>query len=136
MSYPRIFRTPGVADFAEAVDEERGRQLAKWGDQRHPDGTGDQASMFGMPMEAIARMLKTVNDQLHRAQPGWSTVDMQPTGGPQWLPILLEEVFEAAAETDPINLRTELVQCAAVIAAWISDIDRRTPTTAMAVETQ
>lgn len=33
--------------------------------------------------------------------------------------------FEALAETDPRYLRTELVQVAAVIAAWLYDIDRR-----------
>jgi hypothetical protein len=129
VSYPRIFRTPGVAEFAEAVDAERARQLAKWGDQRHPDGTGDKAAMFGMPMAAIADMLKGVNSEL-RPHPDtvWVAADgSQPIGPvrPQWLPIFLEEVFEAAAETDPAKLRAELVQCAAVIAAWISDIDRR-----------
>lgn len=37
--YPTLFATSGVKDFAEAVDAERQAQLAKWGDQRHPDGT-------------------------------------------------------------------------------------------------
>ncbi|MEY9876613.1 hypothetical protein ABH931_006123 [Streptacidiphilus sp. MAP12-33] len=129
MSYPRIFRTPGLADFAQAVDEERARQLAKWGDQRHPDGTGD-AAMFGMPMSAIASMIKGINDQLRPSSYElWINADTGQTADgpnrPQWLPIFLEEVFEAAAETDPQALRTELIQVAAICAAWISDIDRR-----------
>jgi len=38
---------------------------------------------------------------------------------------MAEEVAEAFAETDAALLRTELIQVAAVIAAWVSDIDRR-----------
>ena len=33
-------RTPGVAQHMTEVDTERQRQLAKWGEQHHPDGTG------------------------------------------------------------------------------------------------
>jgi hypothetical protein len=79
--YPTLFTTPGVKDFAEAVDAERQRQIAKFGDQHHPDGT--------------------------------------------WMHVLIEEVFEALAEEDPAKLRAELVQVAAVCAAWITDIDGR-----------
>jgi hypothetical protein len=43
-----------------------------------------------------------------------------------WDGVLLEEVFEALAETDPAKLRTELVQVAAVIVNWLEDIDSRT----------
>ena len=42
-----------------------------------------------------------------------------------WRHILLEEVFEALAESDPAKLRTESIQSAAVIAAWVEDIDSR-----------
>jgi hypothetical protein len=45
--------------------------------------------------------------------------------GPEWALILLEEVYEALAEADPARLRTELIQAGAVIAAWVSDLDRR-----------
>lgn len=107
MPYPTIFRTPGVAAFAEAVDEERARQLAKWGDQRHPDGTGGPA-------------MRQRADEA-RAQCQY----LAENGGPDWRAILLEEVYEAMAEDDPTALRAELVQSAAVIAAWISDLDRR-----------
>lgn len=43
-----------------------------------------------------------------------------------WLHILREEVAEAFAETDPVALRGELVQVAAVAVAWAEAIDRRT----------
>jgi protein involved in temperature-dependent protein secretion len=105
--YPTLFRTPGVKAFAEAIDEERAAQLAKFGDQRHPDGTG------GPVMRQRA-------DEA-RAQCQY----LADNGGTDWRAILLEEVYEALAETDLANLRAELVQVAAVCAAWISDIDRR-----------
>ena len=40
-----------------------------------------------------------------------------------WTDILLEEVFEALAETDPARLREELVQVAAVALAIVEDLD-------------
>lgn len=100
--------TPGLARHMVEVDTERQRQLAKWGDQHHPDGTGWQK--FG----ETAQRWKDACDEAHAA------------GSTTWAPILLEEVFEALEEDDPVKLRTELVQCAAVIQAWISDIDSRT----------
>jgi len=42
-----------------------------------------------------------------------------------WEMILLEEVWEALAETDPVKLRAELIQVAAVAVAWVEDIDSR-----------
>ncbi|TIH26025.1 NUDIX hydrolase, partial [Subtercola vilae] len=44
-----------------------------------------------------------------------------------WQDILLEEVFEAFAESDTSKLRTELIQVAAVAQQWVEAIDRRTP---------
>jgi hypothetical protein len=107
MSYPFIYRTPGVGRLAEEVDDERSAQIKKWGDQKHPDGTGGQ---FRAQMADLAR----TNCQ---------QADLE--GSVTWNLILSEEVMEAFAETDPAKLRAELVQCAAVIFAWVSDIDRR-----------
>ncbi|MGP3684118.1 hypothetical protein ACTVZO_05290 [Streptomyces sp. IBSNAI002] len=107
--YPSLFTTPGLARFAEELDAERGRQLAKFGDQRHPDGTG------GPVMQARAQEARNQCQFLAKH------------GGPDWRAILLEEVYEALAESDPPALRAELVQVAAVCAAWLSDLDRRPP---------
>ena len=107
MSYPALFTTPGLRAFAEAVDTERQAQLAKWGDQHHPDGTGG-------PL---------MRDQADAARAACQY--LADNGGPDWRAILLEEVYEALAESDPTALLTELVQCAAVIQAWIADIDSR-----------
>jgi hypothetical protein len=46
-------------------------------------------------------------------------------GGADWRAVLLEEVFEAMAESDLVKLRAELVQTSAVCVAWIEDIDSR-----------
>lgn len=108
-------RTDGLAPFVTAVDNERQAQLAKWGDQRHPDGTGSTLGFLGRTIDEYVTVLKTAADR-HNAH--------DPAATP-WALILLEEVCEALAESDPAKLRAELVQSAAVIAAWISDIDRR-----------
>ena len=106
MSYPTLFTTPGVKAFAEAVDAERQAQLAKWGDQHHPDGTGRPGSRERADqMRAICQANGPSEDN--------------------WQDIAAEEVAEAFAETDPVLLRAELIQVAAVIAAWVHDIDNR-----------
>jgi hypothetical protein len=107
MSYPTIFTTPGVRAFAEEIDAERQRQLAKFGDQHHPDGTG---GLF------LTRMAHTLRAECQEAD---------ARGEVTWRQILMEECAEAFAETDPDLLVTELTQAAAVIQAWISDIKSR-----------
>lgn len=92
------------------VSAERRRQDAKWGPQNHPDGTG------GPLTRSDANQARRACQQ--------AAADNATT----WAHILTEEVCEALAETDPSQLRTELVQIAAVAVAWIQAIDRRTPT--------
>ncbi|WP_354643924.1 hypothetical protein [Kitasatospora camelliae] len=107
MSYPTLFSTPGVKAFAEAIDAERARQIARFGDQRHHDGTG-------LPIDQYSA---------HRYR---DLADRNTAAGVlTWRNVLLEEVHEALAETEPCALRAELVQVAAVCAAWIHDLDRR-----------
>lgn len=110
MSYPTLFTTPGVKAFAEAVDVERQRQLAKWGDQHHDDGTG-----YALDRNAATEARNVCQ---YAASKGVIT----------WRDILWEEIAEAFAETDPDRLETELVQCAAVIAAWVADLHSRRET--------
>jgi hypothetical protein len=89
------------------VVDERTRQVTKWGVQHHPDGTGDPDSAAG------ADYAKRVCEEHREA------------GTLTWRDILIEEIMESFAETDPMKLREELVQSAAVCAAWIEDIDSR-----------
>lgn len=99
--------TPGLARHMVDLDRERQRQIAKFGDQHHPDGTGWQ--YFG----ATAQQWKDHCDEANES------------GTITWAPILLEEAFEACEEDDPAKLRAELVQVSAVCAAWIADLDSR-----------
>lgn len=107
MSYPTLFSNPGVKDFAEAVDDERSKQINKWGHQAHLDGTG--GVLFGQ----VARMARDECQQAAR------------DGSLTWRHIAEEEWAEAKAETEWPELRGELVQLASVLAAWILDGDQR-----------
>lgn len=89
------------------VFEERHEQLAKWGVQHRKDGTG------GPVMRVAAEDARNHCNFLAEH------------GGADWRAVLMEEVCEAMAEDDPAALRAELVQVAAVAAAWTEDIDSR-----------
>lgn len=89
------------------IADERERQDDTWGEQNHEDGTGGK---YDVILRDAAR-----NACQREAE----------AGHPTWRSILFEEVAEAFAETDPAKLRAELVQVAAVAAAWIEAMDRR-----------
>lgn len=86
---------------------ERDQQDVKWGQQAHPDGTGDPA------LAAYAMLAKQRTD------------DAAQSGVLTWMLILNEEFAEACVESDLSKLRAELIQTAAVAVAWVEDIDRR-----------
>lgn len=96
-----------------AINAERNHQEEKWGPQSYGNGTGPTRNVFGHAALTLAGMARDLCDV--RAERGEAT----------WLDILLEEVFEAAAEDSQTKLRSELVQVAAVCAAWVEDIDAR-----------
>lgn len=99
-----------------AFEVERCNQHKRWGQQDHPDFAGllDRAVQRAAYAER-AEWWKSENALRVRI------------GQLAWDGILLEEVFEALGETDPAALRAELVQVAAVAAAWVEAIDRRPP---------
>ncbi|WP_020141160.1 hypothetical protein [Streptomyces sp. 351MFTsu5.1] len=125
MSYPKLFTTPGLGALAEEIDAERQAQLAKWGVQLHPIIDPRDIPEATHPYYAgRADIWREVNAE--RATP--SRAVGRCTGHPDgdhthtaWDGILLEEVYEALAESDPAKRRVELVQvmavCAAIIAA-------------------
>jgi AcrR family transcriptional regulator len=106
---------------AADVRAERARQDTKWGQQNHLDGTGPES-------EPLAGLGQYVTDW---TATDWTTAARDSTdaraklGTVTWTDILLEEVFEALAESDPAKLRAELVQVAAVAQQWAEAIDRR-----------
>lgn len=90
------------------VISERLAQDEKWGQQNHSDGTGQP---------------------WYQAKAGFAREDADTAasaGQLTWLLILREEFYEAMAESDPVRLREELIQVAAVAVAWVEAIDRRT----------
>ncbi|NUQ98269.1 MAG: hypothetical protein HOY79_17555 [Streptomyces sp.] len=87
---------------------EQVRQVVKFGEQHREDGTG------GPVMRDMAEDMRNRCNYLAE------------NGGADWRAVLLEEVYEAMAESDPAKLRAELVQVAAVCATWVQDIDSRT----------
>lgn len=89
------------------VHVEREAQDRKWGQQSHPDGTGQYGD------KEFADMARSACDEAHRAGRG------------TWRDILWEELNEALAESEPAKLRAELIQVAAVAVNWIEAIDRR-----------
>lgn len=99
---------------------ERRRQDSKWGEQNHPNGTGPYRTLFGLNYPVSAKYFRDLRDR------AIYTTDKNAScsGALSYADILLEEVFEAMAESDPQKLREELIQCAAVAVAWVQKIDR------------
>lgn len=91
----------------EAIKAERQRQDQKFGEQNHPDGTGHFADQLS------ATSMRNACDAAFKAGKG------------TWADILLEEVYEALAESDPSKLRAELIQVAAVCVNWLEAMARR-----------
>lgn len=91
---------------------EREAQDAKFGSQIHlPNGTGSPSSSHRWTFDADVQ--KNVTDfRADAGKLGWSD-------------ILAEEVAEAFAEDDPVKLRAELIQVAAVALAWLESIDAK-----------
>lgn len=103
-----------VSDVLGEVYAERAKQDAKWGQQNHPmvlpinnESADERAGHNG-----YANDYKKLNDMRATA------------GADAWDTILLEEVHEAFAESNPDRVRAEMIQVAAVAVAIIECIDR------------
>lgn len=103
------------------VAGERARQDAKWGEQNHPNGTGDQVYMPKMAADPLHRVSFGT---LAYAARRWTDAEAI-YGRVTYAQILLEEVGEALAEDSEARLRAELIQVAAVAVAWVEKLDRR-----------
>lgn len=115
--------TVRIREVLNDVHDERDRQLAQWGEQNHPDHMPADYPVGDTPnYERTAQHWKSVN----AARVAWMNERGVPTDrNAAWDGILLEEVYEALAETDPAKMRAELVQVAATATAWVESIDRR-----------
>jgi hypothetical protein len=120
-----------ASDVLEEVLLERERQDAKWGEQNHLDlspETPRWVAVAGVkheraPDRAAEDMgIPTANTARERVE----NLARRKTLG--YADIALEEFCEAveqAALGDEVKLRTELIQTAAVLVAWVECIDRR-----------
>ena len=108
----------------DEIEAERDRQDARWGVQTHPfdhpdawwqgvttrDAAQRRCGDYEIPSEDRAKFLCENEDM---------------RGTLTWPHILIEEVSEAvSAAGDPVAMRAELVQVAAVAAAMIEALDR------------
>ena len=98
---------------SEQVLSELDRQDQKWGQQDHPDFSpkgydiGRRADWALAENWKRSNAVRAANDAL------------------AWDGILLEEVYEALAESDEEALEAELIQVAAVAQQWVAAIRRR-----------
>lgn len=107
------------------IAEERARQDAKWGEQNHPNGTGEHTTPVAEIVRGKGNAIVNYHYALGLAYQAKTATDQHAKEGTvTYADILLEEVFEALAESDPAALRAELVQVAAVAVAWVEKIDR------------
>jgi hypothetical protein len=98
--------TPGLLALASEIDDERQRQIARFGAASYPDGTGRPGAR-------------------ERANQMRAACKANGPSEDNWQDIAAEEDAEVAAETDPARLRAELIQAITVKAAWVLDLDRR-----------
>lgn len=98
-----------LKNLAGEVVSERLAQIEQWGTQDHPSTYGESDRRQA---ERTAEYWKAINT---------ARVELECLS---WDGILLEEVYEALAESDPLLRRMELVQVAAVALAEIESIDR------------
>lgn len=103
----------------DEIRAERVRQDETWGEQNHPDMTGDATEQRDARemFEGWAGNYREINNGNFDPRDADRRLD--------WTGIFLEEVYEALAESDPAKIRAELIQVAAVAAAWAECIDRR-----------
>ncbi|HET6354637.1 NUDIX hydrolase [Streptomyces sp.] len=86
---------------------ERHQQDDKWGEQNHRHASAEDTDTA----RELAEAFKVINDRPEERT---------------WHTIVLQEAYEAGAETDPARIRAELVQVAASAVAQIEAIDRAT----------
>ena len=104
------------------VTEERERQDAKWGTDR------DIRSVPEIPCDIGDVLIPTITELIgipseERAKRCCDENFRQGTGS--WAHIAVEELAEAVEAKTDAERRAELVQLAAVVVAWIENLDRR-----------
>jgi hypothetical protein len=94
-------------DVLEDLAQERRAQFQQWGEQTIPFGSGSY--VFKLMCEHYQSTCQANAD----------------AGTVTFADVLLEEVFEALAESDPLKLKDELIDAGAVIVQWIELINKQ-----------
>jgi hypothetical protein len=101
------------------VREERARQFARYGTNReNADGTGPAVAW----LSPICRVPADIVETLFRHDYEMRELE---DGAPTWMALVREEVAEAFKEEDPLRLRAELLQVAALCVSWMEKLDER-----------
>jgi hypothetical protein len=101
------------------VREERARQFARYGPNReNADGTGPAVAW----LSPICRVPADIVEPLFRHDYEMRELE---DGAPTWMALVREEVAEAFKEEDPLRLRAELLQVAALCVSWMEKLDER-----------
>jgi len=96
-----------INNIFEEIRAERKRQDEKWGEQNLP--------MLNVPLTVKAMKEKSESYKAFN----------DSTNGDSWFAVLIEEVYEAFAETEPEKQREELIQVAAVAVQIIEYLERK-----------
>ena len=111
--------TPQTSRVLEDVRAERVRQVARYGlNEDLEDGTGPLTRWLlpftALPADVVETLLREDYEDFE-----------QDAGKPTWVHLIREEVAEAFTEADPVRLRAELVQVAALCVSWVERMDAR-----------
>jgi hypothetical protein len=105
------------------VADERRLQRVRYGLNRDlMDGTGPRVAWLqGVGQHGDLQSAKGIEELLRLAYEQYE----KQQGRPTWRHLVLEEVAEAFAESDPVRLRAELLQVAALCVSWVETLDAR-----------
>ena len=98
---------------------ERAHQFARYGTNSNlRDGTGPNVGWLAPCSYIDATLVQT------RFREDYERREARH-GAPTWMQLVREEVAEAFQESDPVRLREELVQVAALCVSWVETLDAR-----------
>lgn len=101
------------------VGAERARQFERYGDNSDLEwGSGPETRWLLPYTDASA---ERVEDHLRGDYEDYE----EELGAPTFVHLVREEVAEAFKESDPVRLREELIQVAALAVSWVEKIDAK-----------
>ena len=111
------WRAAETARVLADVGAHRAEQRARYGDNADlPDGTGPEVAWLRPVSLAGAELVE------ERFRDDYNSHGVV---APSWMHLVREEVAEAFQESDPVRLRAELVQVAALCVSWCETLDAR-----------